>query len=139
LSELAERAAVRTLALSQARALQLAAQGMLQVPPRRARREDLLAAIRRMRLLQIDSIHVVARSPYLVLYARLGDYPQAWLDEALEAGRIAECWAHEACFVAAADIGMHRAWRAQVQGHHWADKHAARARDAHPGQMRALL
>ena len=41
-----------------------------------------------MRLLQIDSIHVVARSPYLVLFARLGNYPQAWLEEALEATTI---------------------------------------------------
>ncbi|GGA06226.1 winged helix-turn-helix domain-containing protein [Dyella caseinilytica] len=92
-----------------------------------------------MRLLQIDSIHVVARSPYLVLHARLGSYPQSWLEEALEAGRIAECWAHEACFVTASDIGLHRAWRAQSESTHWADKHAARARDAHPEQMQALL
>lgn len=92
-----------------------------------------------MRLLQIDSIHVLARSPYLVLYARLGDYPPIWLEEALEAGRIAECWAHEACFVTATDIGLHRAWRAQAQSNHWADKHAARARDANLKEMRALL
>lgn len=119
--------------------MQLAAQGLLQTPRRRARREDLVATIQRMRLLQIDSIHVIARSPYLVLYARLGDYPLAWLEEALESGRIAECWAHEACFVTAADIGLHRAWRAQAQSQHWADKHAARARDANLREMHALL
>jgi uncharacterized protein YcaQ len=129
----------KDLTLSQARALQLAAQGLLQAPKRRARREDLIAAIQRMRLLQIDSIHVIARSPYLVLYTRLGAYPQAWLEEALEAGRIAECWAHEACFVTASDIGFHRAWRAQAQSNHWADKHAARARDANFQEMQALL
>jgi hypothetical protein len=129
----------KALTLSQARVLQLAAQGLLQAPRRRARREDLIAAIQRMRLLQIDSIHVVARSPYLVLYARLGDYPQAWLEEALDCGRIAECWAHEACFVTAADIGLHRVWRAQVESHHWADKHAARTRDANLQDMHALL
>ncbi|MFK2890692.1 YcaQ family DNA glycosylase [Dyella flagellata] len=112
---------------------------MLQAPKRRASRDDVVAAIQRMRLLQIDSIHVVARSPYLVLYARLGNYPQAWLEEALEAGRIAECWAHEACFVSAAELGLHRAWRAQAQSNHWADKHAARARDANLKEMHALL
>ncbi|GLQ96281.1 winged helix-turn-helix domain-containing protein [Dyella mobilis] len=119
--------------------MQLAAQGLLNAPKRRARREDLLAAIQRMRLLQIDSIHVVARSPYLVLHARMGSYPQTWLDEALEAGRIAECWAHEACFVTAAEIGVHRAWRSQIASNHWADKHAARARDANLKEMHALL
>lgn len=125
--------------ITQARALQLAAQGLLQPARRRAQRDDLLATIQRMRLLQIDSIHVVARSPYLVLHARLGDYPQMWLEEALEAGRVAECWAHEACFVTASDIGLHRAWRAQYESNHWADKHAARARDANLQEMHALL
>jgi uncharacterized protein len=119
--------------------MHLAAQGLLQSQRRRARRDDILVTIQRMRLLQIDSIHVVARSPYLVLHSRLGDYPQSWLEEALEAGRIAECWAHEACFVTAADIGSHRAWRAQYEGNHWADKHAARARDANSKEMHALL
>ncbi|GLQ51059.1 hypothetical protein GCM10010872_25080 [Dyella flava] len=99
----------------------------------------MLATIQRMRLLQIDSIHVVARSPYLVLHARLGEYPQIWLEEALEAGRIAECWAHEACFVTASDISLHRAWRAQYESNHWADRHAARARDANLKEMHALL
>ncbi|HEX7731472.1 MAG TPA: crosslink repair DNA glycosylase YcaQ family protein, partial [Rhodanobacter sp.] len=103
---------------SQARALQLHAQGLLQPLRRRPRRADVVAAIERMRLLQIDSIHVVARSPYLVLHARLGDYPMAWLDEALADGLIAECWAHEACFVGARDLAAHRAWR--ERGSHWA-------------------
>jgi len=129
----------KTLSLGQARALHLAAQGLLQAPRRRARREDVLAIIQRMRLLQIDSIHVVARSPYLVLHARLGDYPQVWLEDALEKGRIAECWAHEACFVTASDIGFHRAWRSQSESNHWADRHAARTRDSHAKEMKHLL
>jgi uncharacterized protein len=127
------------MSLVQARALHLAAQGLLQPPKRRARRDDLLATIQRMRLLQIDSIHVVARSPYLVLHARLGDYPPAWLEETLEKGRIAECWAHEACFVTASDIGFHRAWRSQSESNHWADRHAARTRDSHDKEMKNLL
>lgn len=122
---------------SQARALHLHAQGLLQAPRRKPRRDDVVAAIERMRLLQIDSIHVVARSPYLVLHARLGDYPMAWLDEALAAGRIAECWAHEACFVAARDLAGHRAWR--ERGSHWAQRHAERMHREHKPAMDALL
>jgi uncharacterized protein len=110
---------------SQARLLHLAAQGLLQPPRRCARRADVVTAIERMRLLQIDTIHVVARSPYLVLHARLGNYPTTWLDEALAQGKLAECWAHEACFVAAADIGLHHGWRKQ-RVDHWAHRHAAR-------------
>ncbi len=125
------------LSLPQARALQLHAQGLLQAPRRKPRRDDVVAAIERMRLLQIDSIHVVARSPYLVLHARLGDYPMAWLDEALAEGRIAECWAHEACFVGARDLAAHRAWR--ERGSHWAQRHAERMHREHRPAMDALL
>ncbi|MEO7051972.1 MAG: crosslink repair DNA glycosylase YcaQ family protein [Rhodanobacter sp.] len=124
--------------VSQARLLQLAAQGLLNPPGRRARRGDVVAAIERMRLLQIDTIHVVARSPYLVLHARLGDFPMAWLDEALSEGRVAECWAHEACFVSAVDLAWQRAWCGQ-RGEHWAHRHAARMyREQREGMQRVL-
>src|SRR5471030_562983 len=75
-----------TLSLAAARALHLAAQGLLQARRRKARKEDVLETIRQMGVLQIDTIHVVARSPYLVLWSRLGDYPQAWLEQLLEQG-----------------------------------------------------
>ena len=126
------------LTLSQARLLQLAAQGLLQPLRRRPRRSDVVAMIERMRLLQIDTIHVVARSPYLVLHSRLGDYPMAWLDEALAQGQLAECWAHEACFVAATDVGLHRGWLGQ-RGNHWAHRHAERMHREQRADMDALL
>jgi len=120
-----------------ARALQLHAQGLLQPPRRKPRRDDVVAAIERMRLLQIDTIHVVARSPYLVLHARLGSYPPAWLDDALARGRLAECWAHEACFISAADIAWHRG--GVERGHHWAHRSAVRMYREHRAEMEALL
>jgi uncharacterized protein YcaQ len=126
------------LTVSQARRVQLAAQGLLHSPRRRARRADVVACIAQMRLLQIDTIHVVARSPYLVLHARLGEYPPAWLDEALADGLLAESWVHEACFVPAADVMLHRAWREQREGH-WAQRHAQRMRREHAASMEALL
>jgi len=97
-----------TLTIAAARALHLAAQGMLQ--PRRARATpaDVLAAIRRMGILQIDTISVVARSPYLVLWSRLGDYDPCWLDTLLEQGKLFEYWAHEACFIPIEDYGLYR-------------------------------
>ena len=134
----AASAADRPLSLAQARCLQLHAQGLLQPPRRRARPADLAATVTRMRLLQIDTIHVVARSPYLVLRARLGDYPPEWLEQALASGELAECWAHEACFVAAADYALHDAWRHQ-RGHHWSYRHAARVHQEHRAEMDGLL
>jgi len=128
----------RPLTLTQARCLQLHAQGLLQAPRRRARPADLVAAVARMRLLQIDTIHVVARSPYLVLHSRLGDYPPEWLEQALACGELAECWAHEACFVPSADYALHDAWRHQ-RGHHWSYRHAARMHKEHRAEMDDLL
>ncbi|WP_426689625.1 winged helix-turn-helix domain-containing protein [Rhodanobacter ginsengiterrae] len=126
------------LKLAQARAMQLAAQGLLQRPRRRATPADVVAAIERMRMLQIDTIHVVARSPYFVLHSRLGNYTSAWLDEALAQGQLAECWAHEACFVSAADIAWHRGGQ-NHRGHHWAQRSAERMHREHRADMDALL
>jgi len=97
-----------TISLNAARALHLAAQGMLQPRRARATKEDVLAAIRRMGVLQIDTISVVARSPYLVLWSRLGDYDPAWLEQLLAEGRLFEYWAHEACFIPVEDYGLYR-------------------------------
>ncbi|WFF98946.1 winged helix-turn-helix domain-containing protein [Aeromonas caviae] len=96
------------LSLQDARNLQLAAQGLLT--PRRARATpaDLLACIRRMALLQIDTISVVARSPYLVLFSRLGHYDPRWLEQLLADGDLFEYWAHEACFVPREDYRLLR-------------------------------
>ncbi|RZA26616.1 MAG: hypothetical protein EOP92_42320, partial [Lysobacteraceae bacterium] len=96
------------LNIGAARALHLAAQDMLAPRRRRASKADVLAAIRRMGMLQIDTISVVARSPYLVLWSRLGDYEPGWLDELLAEGHLFEYWAHEACFLPIEDYGLYR-------------------------------
>ena len=109
------------LSLNMARRLHLAAQGLLNAPRRLARPEDLLAAIHRMALLQIDSINVVARSPYLVLFSRIGPYPTTWLDACLERGELYEYWAHEACFVPIEDYGLLRHRMLDPSGMGWKD------------------
>jgi uncharacterized protein YcaQ len=91
-----------------ARSLLLAAQGLGSPPRRSATRDDVLDAIRRMGVLQIDSISVVARSPYLVLWSRIGAYDPIWLDELLAEGAIFEYWSHAACFIPIEDYGLHR-------------------------------
>src|SRR5579883_2964666 len=61
-----------------------------------------------MGALQIDTIHVVARSPYFVLWSRLGDYPPRWLDELLAEGALFEYWAHAACFLPIEQYPLYR-------------------------------
>jgi uncharacterized protein YcaQ len=91
-----------------ARTMLLAAQGLGSPPGRSAKKEDVLESIRRMGVLQIDSISVVARSPYLVLWSRIGAYDPAWLDELLAEGKIFEYWSHAACFIPIEDYGLYR-------------------------------
>ncbi|HEX8245768.1 MAG TPA: crosslink repair DNA glycosylase YcaQ family protein, partial [Longimicrobium sp.] len=112
-----------------ARALMLAAMGLDRRPRRRATKHDVLACIRRMGALQIDTISVVARSPYLVLWTRLGDYEPRWLDELLAEGRIFEYWSHEACFLPIEDYPLYRhrmldrSWDRWHYSHAYMEKH----------------
>lgn len=117
------------LSQSAARALMLAAQGLDRRPRRRARKADVLAAIRRMGALQIDTISVVARSPYLVLWSRIGDYDPRWLDALLAERKLFEYWAHEACFLPVEDYPLYRhrmldhSWAGWRYAHQWMDAH----------------
>lgn len=97
-----------TFSVAAARAMHLAAQGLLAPPRRKAAKSDIVDTIRRLGVLQIDTISVVARSPYLVLWSRLGDYDSVWLEQHLAEGRLFEYWAHEACFVPIEDYGLYR-------------------------------
>jgi uncharacterized protein YcaQ len=90
-----------------ARTLLLAAQGLGSVP-KRATKNDVRRTIRRMGVLQIDSISVIARSPYLVLWSRIGEYDPVWLDELLAEGALFEYWSHAACFIPIEDYGLYR-------------------------------
>jgi len=67
-----------------------------------------MAVIRQMGALQIDTISVVARSPYLVLWSRLGDYQPPWLDDLLTEGALFESWAHAICWISIEDFPLYR-------------------------------
>lgn len=90
-----------------ARHLLLAAQGLLDRPVK-TDKVAVLETICRMGALQIDTINVVARSPYIVLWSRLGDYEPEWLDELLSTQQIFEYWSHEACFLPIEDYPLYR-------------------------------
>jgi uncharacterized protein YcaQ len=97
-----------TISREAARNALLLAQGIEGCRPKPTK-AGVLDAIRRMGQLQIDTIHVVARSPYFVLWTRLGDYDSGWLDELLAEQRIYEAWSHEACFLPIDDFPLTRA------------------------------
>jgi uncharacterized protein YcaQ len=96
-----------TLSQDAVRGLMIAAQGLqggLQPP---ADKEDVGAIVRQINMLQIDSISVVARAPYFVLWSRLGDYNPLWLDELLEAGLLFEHYAQANCFIPIEDFPLY--------------------------------
>ena len=89
-----------SLSIAQARRVALAAQGFSYADrSRNVTWAHMAPMIRRLNLLQIDSVNVVARSHYLPLFSRLGSYPQSTLDERAFGAKkraLFECWAHEA-------------------------------------------
>jgi uncharacterized protein YcaQ len=69
----------------------------------------ILDTVRDIGCLQLDPIGVVARSPLLVLWSRLGAYDPANLDRVLWADRsLFEYWAHRASIVLTEHYPIHR-------------------------------
>src|SRR5688572_26416182 len=99
---------MKTLSLDAVRGLMIAAQGLQdrQQPP--ATKKAVRSIIRQMHLLQIDTINVIARSPYLVLWSRLGNYNPRSLDDLLAEGALFEYWSHAACFLPIEDYPLYR-------------------------------
>jgi uncharacterized protein YcaQ len=89
------------LSLDEARRIALAAQGFQHPRPgRRVSHRDIAAVIRRLGLIQLDFVNVLAPAHYMVLFSRLGPYKRGLLDDAVYRRReFTEQWAHEASIV----------------------------------------
>ncbi|MCO5175689.1 MAG: winged helix DNA-binding domain-containing protein [Thermomicrobiales bacterium] len=84
----------------EARRLAIGAQQLAGPTPKRPTKKRLRETIYRLGALQIDTIHVVARSHHIVLWSRLGNHPKEWLSELCYPDRaLFEYWAHAAAFV----------------------------------------
>ncbi len=112
-----------------ARRLALHAQGLAAAPPRGGAGPDAVAAVvEQIGCLQLDPVAAVARSPLLVLFARLGPVRDMALDgAAYERRTLFDAWAHEASLVSITDLELHR-W-AQRTYLEVPSPRAARARD----------
>jgi len=85
------------LSAQDARRLAIAAQG-LAARPATADTGELLAMVRRLGVVQLDSVNVLARSHYLVAWSRLGAYDPGTFDRLSHDAprRVFEYWGHEA-------------------------------------------
>ncbi len=102
-------AARLSLTLAEARGIQLAAQGLLEPPPRNPGPRELSALLDRLGVLQVDTINVARRAQYLVAWSRLGAYDDALLDELLYPHRATfEYWSHAASIVPMSDYPYYR-------------------------------
>ncbi len=102
---------------------------------RRARADDVAAAVRRLSCVQLDSISTVERSHRITLTSRVGVYPAGAVSRLLGEGRLFEYWAHEACLLPVEDFPLFR-WRMQGPGH-WAGHE--RALGDHPNVAEHVL
>jgi len=99
----------RTIDRATARRLAIAAQRLSGAPSPSSPRA-VLGVIRSIRCVQLDPISVVARSPHLVLGARVAGFEPRHLDRLLWRDRsVYEYWAHAASIVLAEDHPIH-AW-----------------------------
>ncbi|WP_298251577.1 winged helix-turn-helix domain-containing protein [uncultured Arthrobacter sp.] len=102
------------LTTAQARRILLGAQGLHRPRPEtEPTRRRIDTAVRRLQVLQLDSVNVLTRSHYLPLFSRLGPYEPALLDalSARAPRRLVEYWAHEASLVPPELFPHLRAWQ----------------------------
>ena len=100
-----------SLSPAEARRIALGAQGFTAAAPRLRARRPFDPALERLHVLQIDSVNVFARSHYLPVFSRHGEYSTEALDAHLWAsGEYTEYWAHEAAFVPVEDRPLFQ-WR----------------------------
>ncbi|MDP9319448.1 MAG: winged helix DNA-binding domain-containing protein [Actinomycetota bacterium] len=91
----------RNLSKSQARRIALAAQGFTDPRPTIPDMRALSRVLRRISLLQIDSVNVATRAHYMPLFSRLGPYDRELLHRAAGRSprRVFEYWGHVASYV----------------------------------------
>ncbi|WP_182354983.1 winged helix-turn-helix domain-containing protein [Flaviflexus huanghaiensis] len=126
---------MRRLSQQQARGLAIRAQHLERISPA-STRADVASMVKKMGVLQIDTVNVLVRAHYFPLYSRLGPYETTLLDDAASKPPrlVFEQWGHEACFVPPAThrllSGFRRRWSGgNIEAHPGADWLAQRITD----------
>ncbi|MBK5107927.1 MAG: YcaQ family DNA glycosylase [Anaerolineales bacterium] len=100
----------KVYSLAAARTMALHAQNLTEPVQKAAGKIDqelIYQTVSELGCIQIDTLHVVERSQYLVLWSRLGSYEKSDFDRLLydpEKRRLFEGWQHAACFIPLEDF-----------------------------------
>lgn len=127
---------MRRISNKTARKIALAAQGFAdRKPSGPVTAAHLNRVLRRIGLLQLDSVNVLVRSHYLPVFSRLGPYPFALLDDyAYRRRRLFEYWGHAASLIPVEHFPLFRP--RMTQNTHWGIQEFA---DARPDYVDAVL
>ena len=88
------------LTIVEARSLALAAQGFDKPRSKsKSSTTDAVDVIKKLGVIQIDSVNVLVRSQELPLFARLGDHDRNAINKATAQSKIFEYWGHEAAIL----------------------------------------
>lgn len=88
------------LTIVEARSLALAAQGFDKPRSKsKSSTADAVEVIKKLGVIQIDSVNVLVRSQELPLFARLGDHERNAINKATAQSKIFEYWGHEAAIL----------------------------------------
>ena len=88
------------LTIVEARSLALAAQGFDKPRSKsKSSTADAVEVIKKLGVIQIDSVNVLVRSQELPLFARLGDHDRNAINKATAQSKIFEYWGHEAAIL----------------------------------------
>ncbi len=111
-------ARLRRLSPPHARRIALAAQGFADPPPKgAANASHFRRVLRRVGLLQIDSVNALVRSHYLPVFSRLGPYDRQRLDDyAYSDRKLFEYWGHAASLI---PVEQYPLFRHRMVGSEW--------------------
>ena len=123
-----------------ARRVALGAQGFADATPSGViTKRHMQRAMKRMRVVQLDSIPVVIRTQYMPFHSRLGPYDPALLDRiAYKDDSWFEVWSHEASMLPVESEPLMRwTWDRAREGRTWKNLHEVSVRE--PGYVQSVL
>ncbi len=128
---------MRTIPAATARRIALAAQGFAdRRPAGKVDVRHLRRVMRRLGVVQLDSVNVTVRAHYMPFFSRLGPYSRELLDEvAYRRRELVEYWAHMVSVVPVGDRPLfRRRMEAMTPG-----ERTRRVMEEHPGYIEAVL